>query len=151
MIRRRFLWSASALAAMAALPALSVTKLPELEVFKSPYCGCCGAWIEHMKGAGFAVKVTPVTDTSATRKRLGLAERYASCHTSTIGGYVLEGHIPAAEVKRLLAMKPKALGLAAPGMPVAAPGMDTPGRKDPYDVLLIGTEGQSRVFATYPK
>jgi len=151
MNRRHLLSHASALAALAALPAFAATKLPELEVFKSPYCGCCGAWIEHMKAAGFAVKVTPVTDTSATRKRLGLPERYASCHTATIGGYVLEGHVPAAEVKRLLAMKPKALGLAAPGMPAAAPGMDVPGRRDPYQVLLVDAAGQSSVFASYPK
>lgn len=104
-----------------------------------------------MKSAGFAVRVVEVNNAGVERSRLGMPDRYASCHTATIGGYVLEGHVLAAEVKRLLAAKPKAIGLAVPGMPPSAPGMDVPGRKDPYDVLLIGTEGQSSVFASYPK
>jgi hypothetical protein len=95
--------------------------------------------------------VTEVDDTTAARKRLGLPDRYSSCHTATVGGYVLEGHVPAAEVKRLLASKPKAIGLAVPGMPPSAPGMDVPGRMDPYEVLLVDPQGQSSVFATYPK
>ncbi len=151
MNRRHFLKSASALSALAVVPVLAAPKLPELEVFKSPFCGCCGSWIEYMKAAGFPVKVTAVTDTTLTRKRLGLPDRFASCHTSTIAGYVLEGHVPAAEVKRLLAMKPKALGLAVPGMPQSSPGMDAPGNKDPYQVVLVNRDGQSSVFATYPK
>lgn len=104
-----------------------------------------------MRASGFAVKVTEVADTTASRKRLGLADRFASCHTATVGGYVLEGHVPAADVKRLLATKPKALGLAVPGMPAAAPGMDIPGAKNPYQVLLVDASGTSRVFASYPK
>jgi len=104
-----------------------------------------------MRAAGFSVKVTEVDDTTAARKRLDLPDRFGSCHTATVAGYVLEGHVPAAEVKRLLAQRPKALGLAVPGMPPSAPGMDVPGRKDPYDVLLISADGQSRVFAAYPK
>ncbi len=104
-----------------------------------------------MRVAGFTVKVTEVNDTAATRKRLGLPDRYGSCHTATVGGYVLEGHVPAAEVKRLLSSKPKAIGLAVPGMPPSAPGMDVPERKDPYQVLLIDAAGQSSVFASYPK
>lgn len=124
--------------------------LPAVEVFKSPYCGCCGAWVEHMRGAGFTVKVTEVTDTTAARKRLGMPDRYGSCHTATVGGYVLEGHVPATEVKRLLAAKPNAIGLAVPGMPPSSPGMDVPGRRDPYDVVLVSNGGHS-VFASYPK
>jgi len=125
--------------------------LPQVEVFKSPYCGCCGAWVAHMKAAGFDVKVTQVTDTTAARKRLGLSDAFGSCHTATVAGYVLEGHVPAAEVKRLLASKPPALGLAVPGMPPSSPGMEVPGRKDAYDVLLIDKQGKSTVFANYPK
>ena len=154
MNRRRFFKSAAALAALSALPALPAFAAlagPEVQVFKSPSCGCCGSWVEHMRTAGFTVKVTEVNDTTAARKRLGLPDRYASCHTATVGGYVLEGHVPAAEVKRLLASKPKAFGLAVPGMPPSAPGMDVPGRKDPYEVLLVDTSGQSTVFANYPK
>lgn len=134
-----------------AAPALAKAPLPQVEVFKSPYCGCCGAWVDHMKAAGFDVKVTQVTDTTATRKRLGLSDTYGSCHTATVGGYVLEGHVPGTEVKRLLASKPAALGLAVPGMPPSSPGMEVPGRKDPYAVLLIDKQGNSSVFANYPK
>jgi len=154
MNRRRFFKSAAALAALSALPALPAFAAlagPEVQVFKSPSCGCCGSWVEHMRTAGFTVKVTEVNDTTAARKRLGLPDRYGSCHTATVGGYVLEGHVPAAEVKRLLASKPKAIGLAVPGMPPSAPGMDVPGRKDPYEVLLVDTSGQSTVFANYPR
>ncbi|TXH86676.1 DUF411 domain-containing protein [Thauera aminoaromatica] len=132
-------------------PAFAAAPMPQVDVFKSPYCGCCGAWVEHMKAAGFVVKVTEVTDTTATRKRLGLSDAYGSCHTATVGGYVLEGHVPAAEVKRLLAGRPAALGLAVPGMPPSAPGMEVPGRKDAYEVLLIDKQGKSSAFANYPK
>jgi len=149
MNRRLFLLTTAAAAVWRSAGAEAAA--PEVQVFKSPSCGCCGAWVEHMKAAGFAVKVIPVTDTAATRKRLGLPERYASCHTATVAGYALEGHVPAADVRRLLATKPKAIGLAVPGMPQSAPGMDVPGRKDPYQVLLVDTSGQSRVFASYPK
>ena len=154
MNRRRFFKSAAALAALSArsaLPAFAALAGPEVQVFKSPSCGCCGSWVEHMRAAGFTVRVTEVNDTTAARKRLGLPDRYGSCHTATVGGYVLEGHVPAAEVKRLLASKPKAIGLAVPGMPPSAPGMDVPGRKDPYEVLLVDVSGQSSVFARYPK
>lgn len=157
MNRRRFFKSAGALAALSALPIVPAMRAfaappgPEVQVFKSPTCGCCGSWVEHMRGAGFTVKVTEVDDTTAARKRLGLPDRYGSCHTATVGGYVLEGHVPAAEVKRLLAAKPKAIGLTVPGMPPSAPGMDVPGRKDPYQVLLVDASGQSTVFANYPK
>jgi hypothetical protein len=154
MNRRRFFKSAAALATLSALPGLPAFAAPsglEVQVFKSPTCGCCGSWVEHLRAAGFTVKVTEVDDTSAARRRLGLPDRYGSCHTATVGGYVLEGHVPAAEVKRLLASKPKAIGLAVPGMPPSAPGMDVPGRKDPYQVLLVDASGQSTVFASYPR
>ena len=151
MHRRRFFLQTGALASLAWLPALAAKSGPEVHVFKSPTCGCCGHWVEHMQAAGFTVKVTEVSDTAGTRQRLGMPQRYGSCHTATVGGYLLEGHVPAAEVRRLLAAGPKALGLAAPGMPPAAPGMDVPGNDDPYDVLLIGSDGQSTVFASYPK
>lgn len=151
MNRRHALSLLAVSAFITAAPALAAPVLPQVEVFKSPYCGCCGAWVEHMKAAGFDVKVTQVTDTTAARKRLGLSDTYGSCHTATVSRYVLEGHVPAAEVKRLLASKPSALGLAVPGMPPSSPGMEVPGRKDPYEVLLIDKQGKSSVFANYPK
>ena len=154
MNRRLILSGASALAvlaAMAALSALAGTSPPQVQVFKSKTCGCCGAWVEHLRSAGFAVTVTDVDNTSAARKRLGMPERFGSCHTATVGGYVLEGHVPASEVKRLLAQKTKALGLAVAGMPAGSPGMETGGRLDPYKILLIDHAGRKSVYASYPK
>jgi hypothetical protein len=151
MKRRNLLSAVGALAALAGLPVRAEAPPPQVQVFKSATCGCCGAWVEHMRAAGFSVKVTEVTDTTAARKRLGLPDRFGSCHTATVGGYALEGHVPAAEVKRLLATRPRAVGLAVPGMPPSSPGMDVPGRSDPYEVLLVDAAGQASVFARYPK
>jgi len=102
-----------------------------------------------MKAAGFAVNVTEVDDTSVARRRYGLPDRFGSCHTAVVGGYVVEGHVPATDVKKLLAMKPIAIGLAVPGMPVGSPGMEMGSRKDPYQVLLIAKDGRERVFSAY--
>ncbi|MEQ1803774.1 MAG: DUF411 domain-containing protein [Burkholderiaceae bacterium] len=151
MKRRLLLGSAAALTAFVALPFLAESSAKEVHVFKSRTCGCCGAWVRHMRSAGFAVSVTDVDDTAAQRKRLGMPERFGSCHTATVEGYVLEGHVPAAEVKQLLAARTKALGLAVPSMPVGSPGMEMGSRKDPYQVLLIDHSGAATVFATYPK
>ena len=104
-----------------------------------------------MKAAGFSVEVTETEDTIAVRRRLGMPDRFGSCHTATVEGYVLEGHVPSFEVKRLLAMKPAAIGLAVPAMPVGSPGMEYGDRKDPYDVFLIDRKGHATVFARYPK
>jgi hypothetical protein len=123
--------------------------LPQVEVFKSPYCGCCGAWADHMKAAGFPVKVTLVQDTNAVRKRHGLPEKYGSCHTAVVAGYVLEGHVPAEDAKRLLVEKPAAIGLAVPGMPIGSPGMEQGDRKDAYTVLLVDKAGRASAFARH--
>lgn len=133
------------------LPALAAGSLPQMEVFKSPTCGCCGAWVEHLKKAGFVVSVTEVEDTSTARRKYGLPDKFGSCHTGIVDGYVVEGHVPAVQVKRLLAMKPSAIGLAVPGMPVGSPGMEMGDTQDPYDVLLIDKRGRETVFARYPK
>jgi hypothetical protein len=151
MKRRQLLTALAAGAAAAARPAFAANQLPRVEVFKSPSCGCCGAWVDHLKAAGFPVKVIEVDDTTVTRKRYGLPDTFGSCHTGIVNGYVVEGHVPAAEVKRLLALKPVALGLAVPGMPVGSPGMEFGDRKDPYDVFLIDKSGRETVFAHYPK
>lgn len=118
------------------------------EVWKDASCGCCGGWITHMQQNGFRAVVHD-TGNSAARARLGLPARYGSCHTALIGGYVIEGHVPASDIRRLLDERPKALGLAVPGMPIGSPGMDGPayrGRRDPYDTLLILADGSSRSF-----
>ena len=151
MKRRTFLSAVAGLSAVASVPARAATAWPAVDVFKSPTCGCCGAWVEHLKASGFDVRVTEVDDTAAARKRLGMPDAFGSCHTATVGGYVLEGHVPAAEVKRLLGANPKAIGLAVPGMPVGSPGMEVGSRRDPYDVLLVERDGRSTVYAHYPK
>ncbi len=152
MNRRHLLHHSAALVALAALPAWAATApAPKVVVYKTPTCGCCGAWATHMRAAGFVVDVVEVKDAGVERKRLGMPAQFGSCHTASIGGYAIEGHVPAAEVKRLLANKPKAIGLAVPGMPLSSPGMDVPGRKDPYQVLLINPSGQSSIYANYPK
>ena len=151
MKRRTFLSAVAGLSAVASVPARAATAWPAVDVFKSPTCGCCGAWVEHLQSAGFDVRVTEVDDTAAARKRLGMPDAFGSCHTATVGGYVLEGHVPAAEVKRLLGAKPKAIGLAVPGMPVGSPGMEVGSRRDPFDVLLVERNGRSTVYARYPQ
>ena len=122
----------------AALPTLAGAG-PAVQVWKDPSCGCCKDWVAHMQDHGFAVTVHESGNTGV-RARLGLPMRLGSCHTALVDGYLLEGHVPAEDVRRLLATRPKALGLAVPGMPVGSPGMDGAaygGRKDAYEVLLV--------------
>ncbi|RYF27273.1 MAG: DUF411 domain-containing protein [Comamonadaceae bacterium] len=122
-----------------------------VEVWKDPNCGCCKDWVDHMQAHGFQVTVHE-SGNAAVRARLGLPQQLGSCHTALVGGYLLEGHVPAADVQRLLKSKPQALGLAVPGMPVGSPGMDGPiygGRKDPYDVLLVARNGSTTVFSRH--
>ena len=125
---------------------------PALEVWKDPNCGCCQLWVEHLQANGFVVKVHDVGNT-AVRKRLGLPERLGSCHTASVAGYVIEGHVPAADILRLLRQKSQALGLAVPGMPIGSPGMDGEvykGRRDAYEVLLVQRDGSTQTFTRYP-
>lgn len=119
-----------------------------VEVFKSPYCGCCEKWVEHLRKAGFEVITRDVNDVPGARRKLGMPERFGSCHTARVGGYVVEGHVPAADVERLLKEKPRAVGLAAPGMPQGSPGMET-SHPQPYDTLLVQADGSATVFAKH--
>ena len=138
--------------AVLALPARALAQAGSaihVEVWKSPSCGCCKDWIAHMEKNGFRVTVREQGNT-AMRQRLGIPLALGSCHTALIGRYAIEGHVPAQDVRRLLRDKPDAIGLAVPGMPVGSPGMDGPaygGRKDPYDVLLVQADGNTRVFS----
>lgn len=122
-------------------------------VWKTPSCGCCKEWVIHLRKEGFNVVTNDVPDTAPIRQKLGLPAKFGSCHTAQVGGYVLEGHVPAREVKRLLREKPTALGLAVPGMPVGSPGMEMPGDmqgvRDAFDVVLVTRDGNSRVYAAY--
>jgi hypothetical protein len=151
--RRRVLGAAAAVAAGAlpALRAMAAAPLPTLQVWKSPTCGCCKDWIAVLQKDGFTVQSFDEGNT-AVRARLGLPAKYGSCHTARVGGYVVEGHVPTREIRRLLAEKPDAIGIAVPGMPVGSPGMDGPeygGRRDPYDVVLVLRDGSARVYASY--
>lgn len=131
--------------------AQSARTQPLVQVWKDPQCGCCQEWVEHLRANGFAVEVHDVGNT-AVRKRLGMPEKLGSCHTATVGAYVIEGHVPASDIQRLLKQRPVALGLAVPGMPIGSPGMDGPvyqGRKDAFQVLLVQREGGTSVFARY--
>ncbi len=151
MTRRQALclFAAGAGATLAApLWARSNSEPAAMEVWKDANCGCCGDWITHMRQSGFRIVVHD-TGNNAARARLGMPTRYGSCHTASIDGYVIEGHVPAGDVQRLLRERPKALGLAVPGMPIGSPGMDGPaygGRRDPYDTLLVLQDGSSRSF-----
>lgn len=124
--------------------------LPLLVVHKSPSCGCCGLWVEHMQQAGFPVEVRDTNDLNPIKERLGVPYGKGSCHTAEVAGYVVEGHVPADDVKRLLAERPDAKGLVLPGMPLGSPGMETPdGRTDAYTVELIADDGTTSAFAQH--
>lgn len=125
--------------------------LPKVSVHKSPTCGCCGAWVEHMKHHGFDVTTQNVDNLGPIKERVGVPHGMGSCHTAEVGGYFVEGHVPADAIKRLLAEKPKAKGLTVPGMPIGSPGMESGDRVDPYKVHLVHEDGTTSVFEEYPK
>ncbi len=137
-----------AVALALAAPAAIAQQMPLVEVWKSDSCGCCGEWVKHMQKNGFATKIHRVEDNSPMRRALGIPERMGSCHTAKVGGYAIEGHVPAADVKRLLAEKPKAKGLTAPGMPQGSPGMDIP-NSPPYETYLVRNDGSAQFFARH--
>lgn len=123
--------------------------LPTAVIHSDPLCGCCGAWVEHLAEAGFPVEVRETSEMNRIKARLGVPGDLASCHTAEIDGYIVEGHVPADAIKRLLAERPDARGLSVPGMPIGSPGMEVPGVADDiYDVILFGPSGQS-AFARY--
>ncbi len=130
---------------------LAASPKDRVTVWKTPNCGCCSEWVSHLRSNGFEVVTHDVKDTAPMRQKLGLAEKYGSCHTGLLGTYVLEGHVPAKEMRRLLREEPQALGLAVPGMPVGSPGMEMGNARDAYDVLLVLKDGNSRVYQSYPR
>lgn len=149
MQRRIFLGVAALFGAMPAI-GFAKSEQPVIEVYKSETCGCCTQWVDHLRASGFKVKVQNVQNTAPYRTKMGVPPSLGSCHTGTIGGYALEGHVPAADIKRLLAEKPKAKGLAVPGMPMGSPGMEVAGEPaDAYDVLLFQADGKSTVYRHY--
>ena len=127
---------------------LAEPSLPTVQVYKSPQCGCCEKWVDHMKSAGFKVIAHDTNTVAEHKTRLGVPLAMGSCHTAEVGGYFVEGHVPAGDVKKLLAEKPQAKGLGVPGMPASSPGMDD-GSKTPYEVLLVGKDGSTTTFARH--
>jgi hypothetical protein len=122
---------------------------PEVTVYKSPTCGCCTEWVAHLRRHGFRVKTADLTDLQPIKTRHGVPAALQSCHTALVDGYVVEGHVPADLVDRLLQERPGIVGIAVPGMPVGSPGMEVPGRPaDPYQVVTFDRSGQTGVFAT---
>lgn len=129
------------------MAAAATAQLPEVVVHKDPNCGCCNGWIKHLQQAGFKVTAKNESDMATVKQRLGVPAAKHSCHTAEVGGYVVEGHVPAEHIKHLLAMKPKARGLVLPGMPIGSPGMEVPdGRVDAFTVELLAQDGLSKPF-----
>lgn len=149
MSTRRSFLIALAGAPLAAASAAAQERLPEMTIHKDPSCGCCQAWADKIGEAGFTFRVVETSELARFKTQLGVPQRLASCHTAVIGGYVIEGHVPPAEIKRLLRENPKGRGLAVPGMPVNSPGMEVPGAADEtYEVVLFGAGGDI-AFARY--
>lgn len=143
--RRGFLsLSAAAVVACAAPAPAKVIK-----VYRSPSCGCCGGWVDHLRAAGFEVTVEMIDDLTPVVERMGVPERLRSCHTGEMAGYFVEGHVPAADVERLLRDRPDARGIAVPGMPAGSPGMEMGDRRDAYQTLLVDRTGGISVFAVH--
>ncbi len=149
------LWPKPAQQAIAAESAVgSMTEsqqiLPEITVYKSASCGCCNSWVTHLEKEGFKVTTHDEKNMDSIKKSLGVQSHLASCHTAKIGGYVIEGHVPANDIKQLLREKPEAVGLTAPGMPQHSPGMQPVGEKPAgYDVLIFDKEGRTQVYKKY--
>lgn len=148
MNRRFVLLGLAAAGAAVALPS-SAQSLPKVVVHRDPSCGCCGAWVDHIRAAGFPAEVIETDGINRVKARLGVPQALASCHTSEVSGYVVEGHVPAEAIRRLLSERPDAKGLAVAGMPTGSPGMEVPGTPpDTYEVVLFGPSGQS-TFARF--
>ena len=153
MQRRTLLKRAGPLLALASgtLPLAALAAAPMVDIWKVPNCGCCQDWVLHLNKNGLATRVHDEGN-NAARARLGIPSKLGSCHTGLVGGYAIEGHVPARELLRLLKEKPKAVGLAVPGMPIGSPGMDGPAygnQRDAYDVLLVLADGSTRVYQSY--
>ncbi|MCH2067468.1 MAG: DUF411 domain-containing protein [Shimia sp.] len=148
MHRRAFLLAAASLP-LASLPAMADT--PTIKVVKSPTCGCCGAWEDHLRAEGFIVESHAIPDEQLwdIKARLGLTDETSSCHTGLIDGYLVEGHVPASDIRRLLAERPSARGITVPSMPMGSPGMEVGGEVEPYDTLLIHPDGRTEVFESH--
>ena len=144
MVARRAFLSGAAALGLGLLAPAQAQRVPALTVYMSPSCGCCGGWVQHMRENGFRVERRDLADVTPMKRQLGIPQALWSCHTALVDGYAVEGHVPAADIKRLLRERPNAIGLAAPGMPVGSPGMEQ-GALQPYSTVLFDGHS-SRVF-----
>lgn len=142
---------ASALLGLSTLGGISTAVAADDEVvmYKDPNCGCCGKWAEHMREHGFKVKEVATTQMGQVKGEAGVPQALGSCHTARVGGYVVEGHVPAADVRRMLTEKPAIAGISAPGMPMGSPGMEGPYPADRYDVVSFDAQGRTAVYASH--
>lgn len=143
------LTAAFGLSVLASSPLLAADDADSIHVYKSPHCGCCSDWIDHLEENGFDVTATNTDDLGKIKAEAGLLAGLGSCHTAFVGDYVIEGHVPADDIKRLLSEAPKATGLSVPGMPAGSPGMEIGDRKDHYKVIMFNEDGQTRVFSEH--
>lgn len=148
MRESRWIVALIAIVAISACSRSAAPGAPSITVYKSATCGCCSKWAEHLRNAGFDVDARNVENLNPIKERVGVPVGQGSCHTAEVGGYFVEGHVPAEDIKRLLAEHPDAKGLVVPAMPTGSPGMETPsGEVKPYDVLLVARDGTTTVFA----
>ena len=146
--RRQLLQNVAAFLTTYPLISLAETSGPLVQVWKSPTCGCCSKWVSHMRDAGFNVEATNVSDVGAYKLEYGLPAQLASCHTALVQGYIVEGHVPADDVIRMLKLQPEIKGIAVPGMPMGSPGMEAPNPQN-YETLAFDTEGNISVWAKH--
>jgi hypothetical protein len=132
-----------------ATPSISDAELPAVTVYSSPTCQCCSKWVDHLRANGFEVDEQNRNDMQQVKQHYNVPRELASCHTGVVGGYVVEGHVPADDLKRLLAERPNVAGITVPGMPVGSPGMEQGNQQDPYNVLTFTQDGNANVFARY--
>ena len=149
MKRLAVLLSVPSISLVAVAETPEISNSPTIEVYKTPTCGCCKKWIDHLKDAGFEVESTDLRNLSAVKQAHGISHEMSACHTAVVDGYVIEGHVPAEDVQRLLRERPEVKGLVVPGMPLGSPGMEHP-EPEPYSVYAIGPEGQMSVFSKHP-
>jgi len=127
----------------------AIQSLPVVEMTKRANCGCCTAWAEHLRAEGFEVRITESDELWNVKRRAGIPKSLDACHTAKVGGYIVEGHVPASDIKRLLSERPDVKGIAVPGMPIGSPGMEAGDRTEPYNVLSFDANGRTEVFQSY--
>jgi hypothetical protein len=149
-MRRIALALAAIVLAASAVGTTAQDRQPTIEVYKDPNCGCCSKWIDHLRSHGFTARAIDTAKMDDVKTSRGVPRQARSCHTGIVDGYVVEGHVPAADIQRLLKERPSIVGIAVPGMPIGSPGMEVPGTKaQTYDVIAFSKDGSTRVFASH--